>query len=105
VERIVAPEILARLSGIDITLRGPNSDQLFKLRSPARTVVITDRTSFEWDKLPGATNYRVYVGDLRVHEVANSEDLSPDRTIWKPPAALKRGEIYSWAVAAVVDGK
>lgn len=104
-EKIDTPGILARLSGTDITLRGPNSGQHFKLRSPSREVVITDRPSFEWDKLPGATSYRVYVGDLNGHEVAKSKDLSSDQTNWKPATPLTRGEIYSWAVAAIVDGK
>jgi len=57
------------------------------------------------DKLPGATGYRVYVGDLKGHEVAKSDELSSGQTKWRPVAPLKRGEIYSWAVAAVVDGK
>jgi len=104
-EKLEAPEILAKLSGPDIILRGPNSGQPFKLLSPARAVVISNHPLFQWEKLPGATSYRVYVGDLNGHEVAKSEELSPDRTTWTPPASLERGEIYSWAVAAVVDGK
>jgi hypothetical protein len=104
-EEIRPPEILTRLSATDITLRGPNNGQPFKLRSPIRTVVVSDQPSFEWDKFPAATSYRVYVGDLKGHEVAKSDELSPDQTKWKPPARLTRGEIYSWAVAAVVDGK
>jgi len=104
-ERIEAPEILAKFSGPDITLRGPNSRQPFKLLSPARTVVISDHPLFQREKLAGATSYQVYVGELNGQEVAKSEELSSDQTKWRPAALLKRGEIYSWAVAAVVDGK
>lgn len=103
--KVETPEIVKELSVPERTLRGPNSGQAFKLLSPGRTVIINDRPSFEWERLPGATSYRVYVGDLKGHEVAKSEELSPDRTSWTPAASVKRGEIYSWAVAAVVDGK
>jgi hypothetical protein len=104
-ERIETSNIVEALSGPDRTLRGPNSGTAFKLLSPGRTVIINDRPLFEWEKFPGAASYRVYVGDLKGHEIAKSEELSPARTSWTPPAPLKRGGIYSWAVAAVVDGK
>ena len=66
---------------------------------------MTDRPSFEWEKLAGATAYRVEVGDMRGHQVAKSEDLSPDQGSWTPPKALNRGETYAWNVTAIVDGK
>ena len=93
------------LSGPAGVLRGPNRGQPFKLISPERTVILKDRPSFAWEALHGASSYRVYVGDKKGHEVAKSEELSPSRTRWTVSAPLKRGEIYSWAVAAIVDGK
>jgi hypothetical protein len=104
-EKIETPEVVKELSGPGGTLRGASGAQLFKLVSPARTVIVSDRPSFQWEKLPSATSYRVYVGDSKGHEVAKSEELLPSRTAWMLPVSLKRGEVYSWAVAAVVDGK
>ncbi len=39
------------------------------------------------------------------NEVAESDDLASDKTSWAPPKPLKLGEIYTWTVVAVVDGK
>jgi hypothetical protein len=102
-EKIKAPGI--ELAGGPISLRGPGKGPTFRLLSPARVVITSDRPSFKWERLPGATSYRVLVGDLTGHEVAKSEELLPHHTTWTPPTPLKRGEIYSWAVEATVDGK
>jgi hypothetical protein len=104
-EKIKAPTTQAELEGGPIVLRGPDNSPTFRLRSPARTVTTSDRPSFEWEKLAGATSYRVSVGDLKGHEIAKSEELPADQTIWTPPTSLKRGEIYAWEVEATIDGK
>ena len=104
-QNIEEPEIAKELAPTSVTLRGPSSGQPFKLLSPQRTVIVSDQPSFEWEKLAGATAYRVEVGDMRGHEVAKSEALSPDRTSWTPPKTLNRGETYAWNVTAIVDGK
>ncbi len=104
-QKIEPPAITKELSPTNVTLRGPSAGQPFKLLTPGRTVVVSDRPSFTWEKLSGATGYRVLVGDLRGHEVAKSEELLPDRTSWTPPRPLKRGETYAWNVIAIVDGK
>jgi hypothetical protein len=104
-QKMEQPEIAKELSPTNITLRGSSAGQPFKLLSPGRTVIVDDRPSFEWERLPGATAYRILVGDMRGHEVAKSEDLPPDRTSWTPPKSLKRGETYAWNVIAIVDGK
>ena len=104
-QNIEQPEIAKELSPTNITLRGPSAGQPFKLLSPERTVIFADRPSFEWEKLSGATAYKVLVGDMRGHEVAKSEDLPPDQTSWTPHKSLKRGETYAWNVIAIVNGK
>jgi hypothetical protein len=104
-ERINAAGIETELGGGPISLRGPGKSPTFKLLSPARVVIISDRPSFEWEKLAGATSYRVLVGDLRGHEIAKSEELPADQTSWTPPTSLKRGEIYVWEVEATIDAK
>jgi hypothetical protein len=104
-ENIKAPSTRAELAGGPIVLRGRDNSPTFRLRFPARTVIISDRPSFEWEKLAGATSYRVSVGDLKGHELAKSEELSADQMTWTPPTSLKRGEIYVWEVEATIDGK
>jgi len=102
---IKAPAIETELAGTPISLRGPGNGPTFKLLSPARTVINSGRPSFEWEKIAGATSYRVSVGDLRGHEIAKSEELAADQTSWTPLTSLRRGEIYVWEVEAMVDGK
>jgi hypothetical protein len=104
-ENIKAPAIETELAGTPINLRGPGKGPTFKLLSPARTVIISDRPSFEWERLTGATSYRVSVGDLNGHEITKSEELPAEQTRWTSPTSLKRGEIYVWEVEATIDGK
>jgi len=104
-QTIKTPDTVTELAGVPMTLRGPDKGPKFKLRSPARTVILSDRPAFQWDALPGATSYQVSVADLNGHLVARSEQLSKDRTAWTPPSPLTRGEIYAWDIEAIVDGK
>ena len=104
-EKISRPEILNELAAGDSTLRGNNTGPSFRLLSPQRLVIVEDRPTFRWQQLPGATSYRVYVGDAKGHEAATSIALSADTSEWTPPNRLNRGQIYSWSVVAVLDGK
>ena len=104
-EAIEKPAVLRDLAGPDSRLRGTNSAQSFKLMAPARAVILDAQPVFKWEKLPGASGYRVYVTDPQGREVAKSDDLPQRTTEWKSTTLLKRGEIYSWSVVAVVDGK
>lgn len=104
-ERLERPAILKELGGQEGTLRGRRNSQPFKLTSPPRTVIVSDRPALTWEKAAGASSYRVYVNDPQGHEIASSEELSSERTEWILPQPLKRGEIYGWTVVAVVDGK
>jgi hypothetical protein len=104
-ERLDAPAILKELRGQGGGLRGINNKQPFKLISPSRAVILSDLPMFSWEKAQGASAYKVYVNDLAGHEVARSEELPPESIRWRVQNALKRGDIYSWTVVAVVDGK
>lgn len=99
------PPILKGLSGEDSALRGSRAGQAFNLIAPGRTVIVSNRPTFKWDSVPGATAYTVFVNDSVGEIVAKSDPLAPDRAEWLVTKPLKRGEIYSWTVAAVVDGK
>ena len=105
-EQIVPSDVLRRLSGEPGTLRGNNDGpQGFRLLYPVRRVVTEARPVFRWESLPGVSSYRVYVLDQDGNEVSQSEELPPTQTQWKTPASLRRGQIFSWVVTALVDGK
>lgn len=105
-ERIEPTDVLRRLSGEQSSLRGnDNGPQEFRLLYPVRNVVIEDRPGFWWKSLPNASSYRVYVLDADGNQVTQSEELPPTKTQWKAPVPLRRAQIFSWAVTAVVDGK
>lgn len=103
-ERIERPAILRDLAGEESALRGSDK-QSFKLIAPTRTVIVSNRPTFRWEKVPGATNYRVYINDPSGREVVRSEELPSESSQWAVPKALKRGEIYAWSVVADADGK
>ena len=105
-EQIVPADVLRRLSGEPGGLRS-NDDgpQGFRLLYPVRRVVTEARPVFRWESLPGVSSYRVYVLDEDGNEVSQSEDLPPTQTQWEAPASLRRGQIFSWAVTALVDEK
>jgi predicted anti-sigma-YlaC factor YlaD len=104
-ERIEPPAVLKELGGEDVTLRGSNTMQPFKLVSPSRSVIISTQPTLRWEKAIRATSYKVYVNDQNGNEVAKSEELSAESTSWILPKALKRGDVYTWTVVAVVDQK
>jgi len=105
-EQIQPADVLRRLSGQQSGLRGDDSNgKQFKLLYPSRTVIIEDRPTFRWESLSGVTNYRVYVLDANGDQVSQSEELPPTQTQWKAPTPLRRGQVFSWVVTALVDGK
>ena len=104
-EQIEPADILRHLSGEQSGLRGNDDNpQRFGLLYPVRSVVTEDRPVFRWENLPGASSYRIYVLDANGNQVGQSEELLPTQTQWKAPAALRRGQIFSGVVSAVVDG-
>jgi hypothetical protein len=105
-EQIQPADVLRRLSGQQSGLRGDDTNgKAFKLLYPSRRVVTEDRPTFRWESLSGVTNYRVYVLDANGDQVAQSEELPPTQTQWKPPSPLRRGQIFSWVVTALIEGK
>lgn len=99
------PEAVAALVAEDRTLRGASPSSALKLLAPAGVVIVEDQPVFTWQPMSAATAWRVYVSDMRARLVADSGELPAATTQWKLPASLKRGENYSWAVGAVVNGE
>lgn len=104
-EEIERPAALTDLEGNRGDLRGESNQSSFKLLSPARIVVSDDRPVFKWESMRGAESYRVYVSDSRSRKVADSGLLPRTETQWSSSLPLKRGEVYSWTVGAVVNGE
>ena len=104
-EEIERPTTLTDLEGNKGDLRGEGNQSSFKLLSPTRIVVSDDRPVFKWESLRGAESYRVYVSDSRSRKVADSGLLPRTETQWSSSLLLKRGEVYSWTVGAVVNGE
>ena len=105
-EQLEPADVLRRLSVEQSRLRSnDNGQQKFRLLYPLRRVVTEDRPVFRWDSLRDASSYRVYVLDADANQVSQSEELPATQRRWKVPARLRRGQIFSWVVTALVDGK
>jgi hypothetical protein len=103
-QRITAPAALAAVHGKTGTLLGNIEKEIsFSLLSPIGAIVRSNRPSFRWRPLAGATQYVVTVSDSSLKEVATSSTLHT--TNWTPQHALKRGGTYSWQVVAMKDGQ
>jgi hypothetical protein len=75
----------------------------FSVLDPVGDVLLTDRPTFRWSALDGATGYVVEVYDDAFNLVATSPQLTARS--WAAPQTLPRGKVYSWQVKAVKDGQ
>ena len=103
-QRIEAPALLASVSGGAETLRGGGGQGVaFPVVSPVGTAVITDRPTFRWRALSGASSYVVSVYDRDFRKVAASAPQAT--TEWTIAQPLTRGQVYSWHVSASREGQ
>ncbi|MGH9752827.1 MAG: hypothetical protein ACREA2_08580 [Blastocatellia bacterium] len=93
--------LLAELAQPDrSTLRsGDNQGNEFSVINPIGKVMLSDRPTFHWSPLEGATDYIVEVYGAKFNLVASSSRLTG--VSWMAPHSLKRGGIYSWQVKAI----
>jgi hypothetical protein len=75
----------------------------FSVIEPVRTVTLSDRPTFRWSQLDGATAYVVEIYDEEFDLVATSPQITDHR--WRAPQSLKRGRTYAWQVKATKDGQ
>jgi hypothetical protein len=93
--------ILSRLVTRQGTLLGPEGNSKhFDLTAPLGTAVETERPTFRWKPLPGATSYVVAVFDENFESVVNSPAVTGLE--WQPAQPLPRGRIFNWQVTAQV---
>jgi anti-sigma factor RsiW len=75
----------------------------FVVTEPVGKVMLSDRPTFRWAPLEGATGYVVEVFDEKFNlAVASSQFMDHS---WTPLKPLKRGRIYSWQVKAIKEGQ
>jgi predicted anti-sigma-YlaC factor YlaD len=102
--RVNTPSELQGLIGRTGVLMGAGGARPgFSLVGPVGTVVRADKPDFRWHPLAGATSYVIAVFDSNFNKVLSSHPQTG--TEWSPASSLKRGELYSWQVTAIKDGK
>jgi hypothetical protein len=102
-ERVKTPPLLATLMTRRRTLMGAGrAADPYPLLSPVGTAVASERPTFRWRALEGATDYVVSVYDEKMNRVAASQPFQ--ETDWTTTHPLKRGGIYTWQVRAARDG-
>jgi hypothetical protein len=104
-QRLEKPPLLAGLVLSDSLLRkgGANRDVSFSVRAPVGIVMLSDRPTFRWSPLEGATGYVVEIYDDKLRQIIISPQLAD--TSWTATQSLKRGGIYSWQVTAIKGGE
>ncbi len=75
----------------------------FSVMEPVGKVLMTDRPTFRWSPMEGATGYIVEVYDSKFNLVATSPELTGHS--WAAPQPLSRGSVYAWQVKATKDGQ
>jgi uncharacterized protein YoxC len=103
-EGVNVPRWLSELKGKPTTLlNGSGVSVAFNLIEPVGKIVESDRPTFRWHPLEGASGYALAVFDSKFNKVAESGPIQSLE--WVPPEALRRGTVYSWQVTALKDGK
>jgi anti-sigma factor RsiW len=78
-----------------------NQSNAFAVLEPLGNVLLTNRPTFRWSPMEGATGYVVEVYDEKFMPVASSPQLT--ELTWT--TAVSRGKVYSWQVRALKDGQ
>jgi hypothetical protein len=75
----------------------------FDILEPRSQVVASDRPTFRWRVLEGATSYTVKIFDRDFNLVIESPALNTNA--WRPDKPLARGAVYAWQVTALKNGE
>jgi hypothetical protein len=103
-QRIEISPLLSELIRPEGTARGSvNRGEEFSVIEPVGEVTITDRPTFRWSRLDGATSYTVEIYDENLRQVAVSQPVAGHT--WTAPQPLKRGRIYAWMVKTSKNGR
>ena len=103
-QRIEKSSQLQGLTRPSSALMGTNDQASeFSVLEPGGNVLLTDRPTFRWSKMEGATGYVVEVYDDQFKLVSSSPQITG--LSWTTTTALPRGHVYSWQVKANKDGQ
>lgn len=103
VQRVEKSPLLAGLSRpVSSLMGGDDEGRRFAAIEPAGKVTLTNRPTFRWSRLSGATGYIVEVYDAQFNQALSSPLLTSDSWVAPP---LARGQVYSWQVKAIRDGQ
>ena len=80
-----------------------NQGSEFSVIEPAGKVLMSNRPTFRWTQMKGATAYVVEVYDDKFNLVIASPQLTNNS--WTAPQSLARGKVYAWQVKAIKDGQ
>jgi anti-sigma factor RsiW len=80
-----------------------NQGNEFSVIEPVGKVLLTNRPTFSWSRMEGATAYVVEVYDNKFNLVTASPQLTANS--WATTQSLARGVVYSWQVKAIKDGQ
>ena len=75
----------------------------FDILEPRGQVVASDRPTFRWRALEGASSYTVKVFDQDFNLVTESPALNTNA--WRAGKPLARGAVYAWQVTALKNGE
>ena len=78
-----------------------NPQKAFAVLDPVGQVLLSNRPTFRWSAMGGATGYIVEVFDEKFNPIASSPQLTS--LTWT--TTLARGKVYSWQVKAISDGE
>jgi hypothetical protein len=95
-----APVLDRLIAKRGVLLGAPGEARTFDITSPMGTAVLSDRPTFRWQDVEGASQYVVSVFDADFRKVAESPSLY--EAVWQPEEPLARGRIYNWQVTAKV---
>ena len=83
------------------SLMGTNQQNDFSVLEPMGNVLLTNRPTFRWTGMEGATGYVVEMYDEKFMPVISSPQLTT--LTWT--TTVPRGHVYSWQVKALKDGQ
>ena len=99
----ITPQWLTDLTARDGPMMGGDGQETFSIFEPVSVVVTTDRPTFKWQALAGASSYRCLISDQNFNQVSVSEEITTPE--WRPRRPLPRGAFYVWEVRAIKAGK
>jgi hypothetical protein len=97
-----SPRLTGLTRGYSPLMSAEKREADFGLIAPVGKMLFSDRPTFRWSPLKGATGYLVEVYDSAFNLVARSPELT--NPSWAAPS-LPRGTLYTWQVRAIKDGQ